>query len=46
MDIFESLEEKCDYWHDVPFMTKNWKKAIRDKGKAAKAYANNRIEEN
>lgn len=31
---------------DVPFMTKNWKKAIRDKRKAAKAYANNRIEEN
>lgn len=67
MDIFESLEEKCDYWHgllnyvidehipvkkkhvgtqDVPFMTKNWKKAIRDKRKAAKAYANNRTEEN
>lgn len=67
MDIFESLEEKCDYWHsllnyvidehipvkkkhvgtqDVPYVTKNWKKAIRDKRKAAKAHANNRIEEN
>lgn len=67
MDIFESLEEKCDYWHsllnyvidehipvkkkhvgtqDVPYVTKNWKKAIRDKRKAAKAHANNRIEGN
>ena len=31
---------------DVPFMTKNWKKAIRDKRKAAKTYANNSTEEN
>ncbi|RMX51260.1 hypothetical protein pdam_00004694, partial [Pocillopora damicornis] len=49
MDILESLEENCDYCScqlHVPFMTKNWKKAIRDKRKAAKTYANNSTEEN
>ena len=40
------VEKKSVQSKDVPFMTKKWKKETRDKWKSAKAYANNKTEEN
>lgn len=40
------LKRKRVRSQDVPYMTKAWKDAIRNKKKAAKRFAKNRTEEN